>query len=79
MDRLKTEAMFWKREIGDDGVQAGSSPRTPISPTVTAGAERMAGIDPSLPFHPLRIAVLTVSDTRNDETDRLRRACWSSD
>jgi molybdenum cofactor biosynthesis protein B len=29
----------------------------------------MAGIDESLPFHPLRIAVLTVSDTRTDETD----------
>ena len=30
----------------------------------------MAGIDPSLPFHPLRIAVLTVSDTRDEETDK---------
>jgi len=30
----------------------------------------MAGIDPSLPFHPLRIAVLTVSDSRTDETDK---------
>jgi molybdopterin adenylyltransferase len=30
----------------------------------------MAGIDPSLAFHPLRIAVLTVSDTRTDETDK---------
>lgn len=29
----------------------------------------MAGIDDSLPFHPLRIAVLTVSDTRTQETD----------
>ena len=29
----------------------------------------MAGIDESLPFHPLNIAVLTVSDTRTDETD----------
>ena len=29
----------------------------------------MAGIDESLPFHPLRIAVLTVSDSRNPETD----------
>lgn len=29
----------------------------------------MAGIDESLTFHPLRIAVLTVSDTRNEETD----------
>ena len=30
----------------------------------------MAGIDASLPFHPLRIAVLTVSDTRTEETDK---------
>jgi molybdenum cofactor biosynthesis protein B len=30
----------------------------------------VAGIDDSLPFHPLRIAVLTVSDTRDEESDR---------
>jgi len=30
----------------------------------------MAGIDESLPFHPLRIAVLTVSDTRGEESDK---------
>jgi len=30
----------------------------------------MAGIDESLPFHPLRIAVLTVSDTLDEESDR---------
>jgi molybdopterin adenylyltransferase len=30
----------------------------------------MAGIDENLPFHPLRIAVLTVSDSRTEETDR---------
>lgn len=29
----------------------------------------MPGIDENLAFHPLRIAVLTVSDTRTDETD----------
>ncbi|MEL6759990.1 MAG: molybdenum cofactor biosynthesis protein B [Myxococcota bacterium] len=29
----------------------------------------MPGIDESLPFHPLRIALLTVSDTRTAETD----------
>lgn len=29
----------------------------------------MAGIDNSLTFHPLRIAVLTISDTRTEETD----------
>lgn len=30
----------------------------------------MAGIDESLQFYPLRIAVLTVSDTRTEETDK---------
>jgi molybdenum cofactor biosynthesis protein B len=30
----------------------------------------MAAIDESLTFHPLRIAVLVVSDTRTEETDR---------
>ena len=30
----------------------------------------MAGIDGSLTFYPLRIAVLTVSDTRTEETDK---------
>ncbi|HYJ53537.1 MAG TPA: molybdenum cofactor synthesis domain-containing protein [Allosphingosinicella sp.] len=29
----------------------------------------MAGIDESLDFHPLRIAVLTISDTRDEESD----------
>lgn len=29
----------------------------------------MPGIDEVLPFHPLRIAVLTVSDTRDEESD----------
>ena len=30
----------------------------------------MSGIDEDLVFHPLRIAVLTISDTRTQETDR---------
>ena len=30
----------------------------------------MAGIDETLTFHPLRIAVLTISDTRNEQTDK---------
>ena len=38
--------------------------------TVIAGAESVAGIDQNLPFHPLSIAVLTVSDTRTEETDK---------
>ena len=29
----------------------------------------MPGIDENRPFHPLRIAVLTISDTRSEETD----------
>lgn len=39
-------------------------------PTAAVGAERMAGIDDSLTFHPLRIAVLTISDSRTEETDK---------
>jgi molybdenum cofactor biosynthesis protein B len=31
---------------------------------------KVTGIDQGLPFHPLRIAVLTVSDTRDEESDR---------
>ena len=30
----------------------------------------MAGIDETLTFHPLRIAVLTISDTRTEESDK---------
>lgn len=30
----------------------------------------MHGIDEKLPFHPLRIAILVVSDTRTEETDK---------
>lgn len=30
----------------------------------------MAGIDQNLPFYPLRIAVLTVSDTRDEKSDK---------
>ena len=30
----------------------------------------MAGVDESLTFYPLRIAVLTVSDTRTEESDK---------
>ena len=42
----------------------------PIMPTASAGADRMAGIDEGLTFYPLRIAVLTVSDSRTEETDK---------
>ena len=38
--------------------------------TATAGVEHMAGIDEDLTFYPLHIAVLTVSDTRDDGTDK---------
>jgi molybdenum cofactor biosynthesis protein B len=30
----------------------------------------MAGIDESLTFHPIKMAVMTISDTRDEETDR---------
>jgi molybdenum cofactor biosynthesis protein B len=39
-------------------------------PTASVGADGMAGIDESLTFHPLRIAVLTVSDSRDEQTDK---------
>ena len=39
-------------------------------PIASGGTDRMAGIDEGLTFYPLRIAVLTVSDTRNEETDK---------
>ena len=32
----------------------------------------MAGIDESLPFKPVQIAILTISDTRGEEEDRIR-------
>lgn len=35
----------------------------------SVAAKRRPGIDQSLPFHPLNIAVLTISDTRTRETD----------
>src|SRR5205823_11896352 len=50
-------------------VPNGSSRLRPIMPTATAGAKNVAGIDETLTFYPLRIAVLTVSDSRTDETD----------
>lgn len=69
MDRLKTEAVFWKREESEGGSHW-------IEPTETDYAERarwersVSGIDRSLTFYPLRIAVLTVSDTRDEKTDK---------
>ena len=69
MDRLKTEAVLWKREEGADGSRW-------IEPTETDYADRgrwersVSGIDESLTFYPLRIAVLTVSDTRDEHTDK---------
>src|SRR5258708_28121489 len=51
-------------------VRSGSSRPTPITPTAIAGAEPMAGVDEGLTFYPLRIAVLTVSDSRTEETDK---------
>lgn len=42
----------------------------PTAPTQRAGESELAGIDATLPFHPLRIAVLTISDTRDEASDR---------
>ena len=39
-------------------------------PIASAGTDSVAGIDESLTFYPLRIAVLTVSDSRTEETDK---------
>lgn len=39
-------------------------------PPASVGAEPMAGIDEALTFYPLRIAVLTISDTRTEDSDR---------
>jgi molybdenum cofactor biosynthesis protein B len=39
-------------------------------PIASAGTDSVAGIDESLVFYPLRIAVLTVSDSRTEETDK---------
>lgn len=36
---------------------------------VEAGPGRKAAVDPRRPFHPLNIAVLTISDTRTEATD----------
>jgi molybdopterin adenylyltransferase len=38
-------------------------------PTVSVGAEEVAGIDENLTFHALRIAVLTISHSRTEQTD----------
>lgn len=40
-----------------------------MSTPVRSKLGRKAGVDPDLPFYPLSIAVLTVSDTRNEATD----------
>ena len=67
MDRLKTDAMFWKREDRAEG----SHWIEPRDEDYSARErwDAVAGIDQSRTFHPLGIAVLTVSDTRTEETD----------
>jgi molybdenum cofactor biosynthesis protein B len=73
MDYLKTDAPFWKREVGASGAHW-------IEPTATDYARRQehekmtlaehaCRIDETLPFKPVRVAVLTVSDTRDDDSD----------
>jgi molybdenum cofactor biosynthesis protein B len=74
MDYLKTDAPFWKREADAAGAHW-------IEPTAADRASRAAWerhvttlsaggrIDETLTFKPVRIAVLTVSDTRDEESD----------
>ena len=64
---MKTDAVFWKREDGVDG-PSGIEPSEGDRQDRAHGGNS-AGIDEELTFHPLRIAVLTVSDTRTEETD----------
>lgn len=69
MDRLKTDAVFWKREESA-GASLWIEPREDDYGARERWNEKpVPGIDESRIFHPLRIAVLTVSDTRTDETD----------
>lgn len=42
----------------------------PTMPPESAGADGMAGIDESLIFYPVRIAVLTISDSRDEHSDK---------
>ena len=39
-------------------------------PTAAAGSDLVPGIDETLTFHPLRIAILTISDSRDEQTDK---------
>lgn len=41
-----------------------------ITPIAAGGSKSLAGIDETLSFYPLRIAILTVSDTRDEQTDK---------
>ena len=69
MDRLKTDAVFWKREDGPGGLALDRAAGGRLSRPRKVERDAVPGIDESRTFHPLRIAVLTVSDTRTDETD----------
>jgi molybdenum cofactor biosynthesis protein B len=73
MDYLKTDAPFWKREVGPGGARW-------IEPTTTDYARRQehekmtlaehaCRIDETLPFKPVRVAILTISDTRDHDSD----------
>lgn len=69
MDRLKTDAVFWKREDGPAGPRWIEPREDDYSARERWNEKPVAGIDESRIFHPLRIAVLTVSDSRTDATD----------
>ena len=76
MDYLKTTAYFWKKEIMKDGTSVWiEPPRRGLFGRAIMERDRarkisgMSGIDESMTFKPVRIAVLTVSDTRDASTD----------
>lgn len=69
MDRLKTDAVFWKREDGPGGSRWIEPSEEDYRARERWDGKIVAGIDESRAFHPLRIAVLTVSDSRTEATD----------
>ena len=81
MDYLKTDAPLWKKETGPGGARwieptdqdharrkAGQRKGNGVSETLAA-ARAAARCPKRLRFRPLHIAVMTVSDTRDEESD----------
>ena len=67
MDFLKSDVLLWKKEIRTDG-ESWIEPRAQDYDDEEV-EELMHGINESLTFTPVSIAVMTVSDTRTPETD----------